>query len=199
MKKHWDKKALKLKKNDDEEQQTTYRQAGIYSEFGKIICISIGVIVNETKKIRVKSFADHDEKKLLSEFAALVSLKPRNFCGHNINEFDIPYICRRLIINGIKIPPCLNLLGKKPWEIHNIDTMTLWKFGDIKSFTTLDLLATILGVPTSKDDIDGSQVYDVYYKKKNLDRIRTYCEKDVVCTANVLLKMMGESIVDVDK
>ena len=201
LKKHWDKKAERLKKSEDEQNEDTYRQAGIYSEFGKIICISVGYIIKDnlgTNKIRVKSFADDNEKELLKSFADLITMKPRNFCGHNINEFDIPYICRRLLINGIKIPECLNLYGKKPWEVQNIDTMALWKFGDFKSFTALDLLATILDVPTSKDDIDGSQVFDIYYKEKNLERIKIYCEKDVVCTANVLLKLIGKNIVERD-
>ena len=169
--------------------------AGIYSEFGKIICISVGFVhlKNNEPHFRVKSFADDDENRLLLDFAELVNkfciTNEHTFCGHNIKEFDIPYICRRMLVNGLPLPPALQISGKKPWEIMFIDTLELWKFGDFKNYTSLNLLTAIFGVPTSKDDIDGSQVANVYYNENNLPRISTYCQKDVVATAQVFLKI----------
>jgi DNA polymerase elongation subunit (family B) len=171
--------------------------AGIYAEFGKIICISIGFIYlkNGESHFRVTSYAEDDEKKLLTAFAAdcpkLFPTSEYCFCGHNIKEFDIPYICRRLLINGIQLPKALNISGKKPWELTSIDTMELWKFGDYKNFTSLKLLTAIFGIPTPKDDINGSQVASVYYQENNLPRICIYCQKDVVATAQVFLKING--------
>ena len=171
------------------------KNAGIYSEFGRIICISVGYIhIKEGENIlRIKSFAGHDEKELLLEFTELVNKffvsDSHNFCGHNIKEFDIPYICRRMLINSITLPPALQINAKKPWEVNLLDTMDYWKFGDYKNFTSLSLLAKVLGVETPKDDIDGSMVSEVYYKENDLDRIVHYCQKDVVATAKIWLRM----------
>jgi DNA polymerase elongation subunit (family B) len=144
---------------------------------------------------RTKSFAGDDEQKLLNDFAELLakfcSTKEHTLCGHNIKEFDIPYICRRLLINNIQLPAVLQIAGKKPWEISFIDTLELWKFGDYKNYTSLKLLTAIFGIPTPKDDIDGSQVAEVYYKEKNIERIALYCQKDVVATAQVFLRMQN--------
>lgn len=176
-----------------------YERAGILAEFGKIICISMGVfdIHNKTYKIRVKSIYGDDEATLLRQFSALLSKQSKDliFCAHNGKEFDYPYLCRRMLINSVKIPAQLQISGKKPWEIKHLDTMELWKFGDHKHYTSLDLLATVLQIPTSKDDIDGSEVRKVYYEDKNLQRIATYCQKDVITTAQVLLRYKGLPII----
>lgn len=175
--------------------------AGIYSEFGKIVCISVGFIHFQGIQMhfRTKSFADDDEKKLLNEFTQLINKfcisKEQTVCGHNIKEFDIPYICRRMLINGISLPPIFQIAGKKPWEITFIDTLELWKFGDYKNYTSLKLLTAVFDIPTPKDDIDGSQVAKVYYKEKNLNRIATYCQKDVLATAQVFLRLNGMDVI----
>lgn len=194
----WTKKAANLSSEEDPE--TLYERAGIYAEFGKIICISVGILVpnGDSYQLRVKSYADDDEKALLSEFADLLHSKfnhpNKALCAHNGKEFDFPYLSRRMLINGIKLPFILDSSGKKPWEVNHIDTMQLWKFGDFKSFTSLDLLAAVFNIPTPKDDIDGSMVREVYYAEGDLERIVRYCEKDVVTLANVLLKFKGLNV-----
>ncbi|RZK63654.1 MAG: 3'-5' exonuclease [Pedobacter sp.] len=179
-----------------------YERAGILAEFGKIICISLGIFSyqNKSYSLRLKSFYGHDEKEILTEFSNLINRQVPTlaFCAHNGKEFDYPYICRRLLINGLEIPTQLDISGKKPWEINHLDTMEMWKFGDHKHFTSLNLLASILNIPTPKDDIDGSQVRQVYYEEQNLDRIVTYCQKDVVTTAQVLLKFKGMDIISAE-
>lgn len=176
-------------------------KAAIFSEFGKIVCISIGFFKDEN--LRVKSFFGSNEKTLLSDFFELVNNYFNNpnlagFCGHNIKEFDIPYICRRAIINGLSLPLILHLNNKKPWEIqHLLDTMEMWKFGDYKHFTSLDLLASCLQLPTSKSDISGKDVGRVYWEEKDLPRISEYCMKDVILTARVYLKLKsGNNLLD---
>lgn len=175
--------------------------AGIYSEFGKIVCISVGFIHFQEKVMgfRTKSFAGEDERKLLSDFSKLIvkfcSTKEHTLCGHNIKEFDVPYICRRLLINGLPLPPIFQIAGRKPWEINFLDTLELWRFGDHKNYTSLNLLAAVFGIPTPKDDIDGSQVAKVYYQEKNLGRIARYCQKDVLTTAQVFLRMKGMELI----
>ncbi len=178
------------------------KNAGIYAEFGRIICISVGFIhrAGSANKLRIKSFAGDNETKLLKEFKELLNsfftTAEHNFCGHNIKEFDVPYICRRMLINGIALPKALQIHTKKPWELNFLDTMDYWKFGDYKNYTSLKLLAAILGVPTPKDDIDGSQVASVYYEEKNLERIVTYCQKDVVATTQIWLRLNGRTLID---
>lgn len=175
--------------------------AGIYAEFAKIVCISVGVIYfkGNEKHIRSKSFAGDDEVRLLRDFALMASKflvsNQHYVCGHNIKEFDIPFICRRMLVNGITIPNALDVSGKKPWETSFIDTLELWKFGDFKNYTSLKLLTAIFGIPTPKDDIDGSQVASVYYNEKDVNRISLYCEKDVVATAQVYLRLCGEQTI----
>ena len=169
--------------------------AGIYAEFGKIVCISVGFVYPKDGQmhLRTKSFAHDDERVILQGFARLLdaswNTREHLLCGHNIKEFDIPYICRRMVVHRIPLPSLLDLGGKKPWETPLIDTMELWKFGDKKSYTALKLLTAIFGIPTPKDDIDGSQVAQVYYEEHDLPRIATYCEKDVVATAQVFLRL----------
>ncbi|MDQ3021159.1 MAG: 3'-5' exonuclease [Bacteroidota bacterium] len=176
---------------------STYERAGIYAEFGKIVCISAGAFYNDNSdlKFRLKSFHGDDEKVLLEEFSEMLNKnyykEEHNICGHNSKEFDFPYIARRCLINGITIPSILDCYGKKPWEVKLLDTMDLWKFGDYKSFTSLKLLAAIFGIHSPKDDIDGSQVGDIYWNEKNLERIKIYCQKDVLTVAQLLLKFKG--------
>ena len=179
-----------------------YERAGIWAEFGKIICISVGYFTNQKneKQFRVKSFYGDDEKILLIEFKELLNnhfnKKEHVLCAHNGKEFDFPYIARRMIINRIELPKKLNLFGKKPWEIPHLDTMELWKFGDYKHYSSLKLLTSILEIPSPKDDIDGSEVANVYYKEKNLDRIVTYCEKDTVAVAQLVLRFNNEKLLE---
>ena len=170
-------------------------RAGVMAEFSKIVCISIGYFRKEglALQLRIKSFYGDDEKKLLQEFLTVVhQLEASNnswsFTGHNIKEFDIPFICRRLVVNGIMIPPYLDFQNMKPWETNIVDTFQYWRFGDFKHYTSLKLLAAALGVPSPKDDIDGSMVGEVYWKEKNIQRIVTYCQKDVVTTGNIIMR-----------
>lgn len=199
----WDTKATSLLRYHEEEtKETIYHRAGIYAEFGKIICISCGFIQGNggAKKIILKSFCGENEGLLLVEFCDMLnrwttSDEPKFLCAHNGKEFDFPYLCRRLIINNLSIPPTLNTSGKKPWEVNHLDTLELWKFGDFKSFTSLNLLAHSLGIPTPKDDIDGSKVWSVYWNDKDLKRIVNYCQKDVITVAQIFLKMQGEDTI----
>ena len=175
-----------------------YERAGIWAEFGKVICISVGIFAGGKKtSLRVKSFSSHCEKDILEDFSALLNGQPPTLilCAHNGKEFDFPYICRRMMINGLKIPTQLEISGRKPWEINHLDTMELWKFGDYKNYTSLSLLTAIFDIPTPKDDIDGSQVGRVYWVENNLDRICIYCEKDVIATAQLLRRYRGEELI----
>ena len=186
-------------RKDDLTPEEFYERAGIWAEFGKIICISVGyfTIKNAERQFRTKSIIG-EEKQLLEEFNDLVKTHFSNpafvFCGHNIKEFDIPYMCRRMLINGINIPEKLQLFGRKPWEIPHLDTLELWKFGDYKHYTSLKLLTHVLNIPSPKEDIDGSEVRNVYYNEKNIDRIAKYCERDVVAVAQIFLRMRNEPI-----
>ena len=201
-KKLWDTKSTSLVKyHEGQTNETLYPRAGIYAEFGKIICISCGVLQGsgDQRKIILKSFSGDDEKLLLQQFNEMlnkwVAGEQKFLCAHNGKEFDFPYLCRRMIINHLSIPPILNISGKKPWEVNHFDTLELWKFGDFKSYTSLNLLAYALGIQTPKDDIDGSMVWEVYWKEKNLPRIVTYCQKDVITVAQILLRMNGEALI----
>jgi predicted PolB exonuclease-like 3'-5' exonuclease len=181
--------------------EEVYGRAAIYAEFGKVICISCGVLSGPPaeRKLSLKSFYGDDEKELLLQFYDLMhkwgSEGQKYLCAHNGKDFDFPYLCRRMIIHGMKIPSILNLSGKKPWEVPHIDTMEMWKFGEYKNFISLNLLAHTLGVPTPKDDIDGSQVGEIYWGQGDLPRIVTYCQKDVVTVAQVYLRIHGETLV----
>ncbi|MEM7103812.1 MAG: ribonuclease H-like domain-containing protein [Bacteroidota bacterium] len=169
-------------------------KAGIFAEFGKIVCISVGILTKDSEgnlSMRLKSYAHDDESILLKEFSDLLEKNRKliRLCGHNIREFDIPYICRRLIINQLPLPRMLDISGKKPWELEYLmDTMLMWRFGDYKNYTKLSLLTAVFGIPTPKDDIDGSEVGRVYWQEKDLERIAIYCQKDVVAVAQLVLK-----------
>ena len=200
----WDKKSKQFR-SPDQTSGDVYERAGIYSEFGKIICISVGLIKEKNPfSFRLKSFYGDEEKTLLSDFSAMLSKFSKTnrealLCAHNGKEFDYPYIARRMIINGLIIPDILDNAGKKPWEIKLLDTMDLWKFGDYKNYTSLDLLTSILGIPTPKDDIDGSMVAGIYYGESDLKRIVRYCEKDVLAITRVLLRFMNLPGINDDK
>ena len=188
--------------------ETYTEKAGIYAEFGKIVCISVGIVTGDPNtgwSVRLKSFADHDERILLESFAKMVtkhygSIEKDYFCGHNIKEFDVPYLCRRLMVNQVPLPPSLDLTGRKPWETkHLLDTMELWKFGDYKAYTSLKLLAGIFGFPSPKDDIDGSEVGRVYWEEDDLQRIATYCEKDVLAVVQLIQKYRRQELIPEDQ
>ncbi|HCM30027.1 MAG TPA: ribonuclease H-like domain-containing protein [Bacteroidales bacterium] len=188
----WDKKSVYLSKNDEDDPSTLFERAGIYAEFGKIVCISAGRIQND--EIKTKSYYSDNEKKLLQEFADDLSIFTRNIpnlylCAHNGKEFDFPFIIRRMIINQIPIPYILNTRNKNRYELPFIDTMEMWKFGDYKHFTSLALLCELFGIPTPKDDIDGSEVARVYYEENDLERIKSYCEKDVTALIEVYKRL----------
>jgi 3'-5' exonuclease len=196
----WSDKSRFIREKNNVSVEDSYHQAGIYAEFGKIVCISVGYFVVRMgeRLFRTTSFANHDEAVLLNEFSHLLEHRFNNpfrvLCAHNGKEFDFPYICRRMLINGIALPQLLDISGKKPWEIAHLDTMELWKFGDYKHYTSLKLLARIFGIPTPKDDIDGSMVRSVYYEQGDLDRISVYCQKDVATVAQLFLKYRNEKI-----
>lgn len=179
-----------------------YKKAGIWAEFGKIICISVGyfIIKNNKNQLRVTSFYGDDETILLKDFKKLLdkhfNLKKHLLCAHNGKEFDFPYIARRMVVHQIPLPDMLNLFGKKPWEVNHIDTLELWKFGDYKHYTSLKLLTHILGIPSPKEDIDGSEVANVYYKEKNLKRIVEYCERDTIAVAQLILRFCNKPLLD---
>lgn len=195
MKKLWD---HKFRFQTTETAETLYKKAGIFAEYAKVICISVGFFNDKT--FRIKSFYGDDEKKLLKDFTDLLNKhynrKDHLLCAHNGKEFDFPFLCRRLLLNSIKLPKALNISGKKPWEINHLDTMELWKFGDYKNYTSLNLLAHIFQIPTPKDDIEGSDIARVYWEEKNMERIVTYCQKDVLTVARLLLRFMGETSIE---
>lgn len=197
----WDLKTnALLKYHEGESAESLYPRAGIYAEFGKIVCISCGVLhgTGAQRKLVIKSFSGDEEKEVLRSFIEMFnkwdSGETRYLCAHNGKEFDFPFLCRRMIVHNLPIPPTLNSAGKKPWEVAHLDTLELWKFGDFKNYTSLNLLANTLGIPTPKDDIDGSKVWEVYWVEKNLPRIVTYCQKDVATVAQIYLRMMGEPL-----
>ena len=191
-------------RKDDFSPEDFYERAGIWAEFGKIVCISVGyfIIKGDIRNFRVTSFFG-EEKKILTDFNNLLNQhfnqSQHVLCGHNAKEFDIPFIARRMIINQIAIPNKLNLFGKKPWEIPHLDTLELWKFGDYKHYTSLKLMCKVLGIPSSKGDIDGSQVGHVFYVEKDIDRIVTYCEKDTVAVAQIFLRLRREDLLVEDE
>jgi len=181
-----------------------YDRAGIWAEFGKIICISVGYFTfqGSSRQFRTTSFYG-DEVKILKDFKNLLishfSQAKHLLCAHNGKEFDFPYIARRMIIHNLELPYKLNLFGKKPWEVPHLDTLELWKFGDFKTYTSLKLLTNVLGIPSPKDDIDGSDVYRVYYKEHNIDKIIQYCEKDTIAVAQIFLRLRNDELLNDDE
>lgn len=202
LKYQWGRKAGHLRRDSASTDEDLYHErAGIYAEFGKIICIAVGKFCDMESGelgLRTKVYQSHDEKALLTEFKAMlekIDSSTLRLCAHNGKEFDFPYICRRMLINSIPLPAALNLSGKRGWEVQHLDTMELWKFGDYKHYTSLDLLAAIFNIPSSKTDMDGSQVNVVYYKENNLEKISDYCRRDVVVLAQLFLKLKAYSII----
>lgn len=175
----WDKKMFYAKDTTSEEH---YAKAGIYAEFAKVVCIGLGYMSDG--KFRTKAIAGENEKDILQEFSKLVQThfnkEQHLLCAHNGKEFDYPFLCRRLLVNQLPLPRLLQIQGFKPWNVKHLDTMEMWRFGDIKNFTSLNLLAHIFNIPSPKDDIDGSQIAKVFYEEKNIERIKTYCIKDVI-------------------
>ena len=196
----WDKKSARLR-DEEESPADVYQRAGIYSEFGKIVCISVGLIIKKSGSygFRVKSFYGQDEAALLRDFADMLKKFAEKdhawLCAHNGKEFDFPFIIRRMLINGVAVPKLLNIAGKKPWEVPFLDTMELWKFGDYKHYTSLNLLTYLFDIPTPKDDIDGSMVSQIYHEDKDLERIARYCEKDALAVAQLFLCFRGENLI----
>jgi DNA polymerase elongation subunit (family B) len=197
----WEKKAQRI----IEEGKTAsdmYPKAGIFAEFGKIVCISVGYIKSQgqIRTLRIKSFFGDDEKKLLIDFNALISkhfnTADHYLCAHNGKEFDFPYIARRTLIHGLAIPACLDTRGLKPWEVKHFDTLELWRFGDYKNYTSLETLTHIFNIPSPKDDITGAQVGEVYWKDKDSKRIATYCQKDVIAIVQLFLRFKNERIIE---
>jgi DNA polymerase elongation subunit (family B) len=203
MQKLWDKKSHSLNKGDEtiSSADCFYDKGAIYSEFGKVVCIAFGAYYwNEKDEIafKVRSFSGDDEVKLLLEFKSLIEKYPAEqltLCAHNGREFDFPFLCRRMLIHGIPIPKALQISGKKPWEVLHQDTMELWKFGDYKSYTSLDLLAAVFDIPGSKNEMSGDQVTRVYYEEKDLAKICRYCREDVVVLAQIYLRLHGWEMV----
>lgn len=201
LKTQWARKAGFFKHEDGQSDKDLFHErAGIYSEFGKIIVIAIARFTeqNGVLTLRTRYFADDDEKKVLTDFQdTLEKLGPATrLCAHNGKEFDFPYICRRALVNGLPIPSVLNVAGKKPWEVNHLDTMEMWKFGDYKHYTSLDLLTAIFNIPTSKGVMDGSMVSEVYYQQGNLKKIAEYCVGDAVAVAQLYLRMKGYPILN---
>ncbi len=180
--------------NKDSEPEELYAKAGVYAEFSKIVCIGLGYY--HYSNFRVKSITGETERDLLNEFVKVISQsfnKDEHFyCAHNGKEFDFPFLCRRMIVNWVEIPKRLQLQGLKPWEVKHLDTMELWRFGDVKNFTSLNLLAHTLNLPSPKDEMDGSMVSKVYYEEKNISKIESYCLKDVVTLARVYQRLTGQ-------
>lgn len=204
LKTQWGRKASFFKREDGQTDEDLFDlRAGIYAEFGKIIVIAIGKYTENEKGelgLKTKTFAGNDERKLLTEFAGVLEkLDPvtTRLCAHNGKEFDFPYLCRRMLVNEINPPALLNQTGRKPWEVTHLDTMDMWKFGDYKHYTSLDLLAAIFDIPTSKGVMDGSQVNDVYYGEKNLPKIASYCVGDVVAIGQLYLRLKGMPLMSV--
>ena len=197
----WDEKTIWQRKEEFTAAEYYKKKAGIMPEFAKIICISVGYLftIKGENHFRIKSFCGDNEKQILSDFNSLLSLEfnrqHHQLCAHNGKEFDFPFIARRTLINGLKLPKLLDIASKKPWEINHLDSMELWRFGDFKNYTSLKLLAALFDIPTPKDDIDGSQVASVYYKEKNLERIKKYCQKDTLTVAQLLLRYKGEKLI----
>jgi DNA polymerase elongation subunit (family B) len=197
LKTQWSRKASFLKREEGvTDEQLFHQRAGIYAEFGKVVCIAVGKLYDTESGelgLKTKAYYGHDEKVLLTEFKSMLDKLDANirFCAHNGKEFDYPYMSRRMLVNGIALPVPLNLAGRKSWEVNHLDTMELWKFGDYKHYTSLDLLAAIFNIPSSKNGIDGSQVNSVYYKEKDLEKIKDYCVSDVVVLTQLYLRMKG--------
>lgn len=202
MKVQWSRKANFLRRDSQlTDEELFHERAGIHAEFGKIVCIAVGRYIDlESGELGLKTkvYSNDNEGDLLLSFKQMIEkfdASNLRLCAHNGKEFDYPYLCRRMLINSISLPAVLNLSGKKGWEIPHLDTMELWKFGDYKHFTSLDLLAALFQIPSSKDKIDGSQVNRVYYHDHDLAKISEYCRGDVVVLAQLFLRLKGYPLI----
>jgi len=201
----WDQKMHYMAEREQKSPEELYEKAAIYAEFGQVACISCGFLIQKSGvwQLKVKSFAGNDEKKVLQDFANMLDAHFNSdrhlLCAHNGKEFDFPYLCRRMVVQQVQIPRILNLQGKKPWEVQHLDTMEMWKFGDYKSFTSLNLLTHVLGIPSPKDDISGADVSRVYWEDKDIDRIMIYCQKDVVALAQLILRFSRKPLLEEDQ
>lgn len=202
LKVQWSRKANFFRRDSQlSDEQLFHERAGIHAEFGKIVCIAVGRYLDQESGelgLKTKVYCDHNEADLLLNFKQMIEkfdASNLRLCAHNGKEFDYPYLCRRMLINSIPLPAVLNLSGKRAWEIPHLDTMELWKFGDYKHYTSLDLLAALFNIPSSKDKIDGSQVNYVYHHDKDLEAISEYCRADVVVLAQLFLKLKGYSLI----
>lgn len=197
----WEEKTAWQSKDEFTPSEFYKLKAGVMAEFAKVICISVGYLFTEKSEhhFRLKSFYGEDEQQLLSEFINLLNkqfnTKTHQLCAHNGKEFDFPFLARRILVNRLKLPKLLDIAGKKPWEVNHLDTMELWRFGDYKNYTSIKLLSALFDIPTPKDDIDGSQVSRVYWKEKDLERIKIYCQKDTLTVAQLLLKYKGKDLI----
>ena len=196
----WRKKSVSLFR-EERSPEETYERAGIYAEFGRVICISCGRIRSKPDsndiRLDIRSFAGENEHTILQNFSKFLTKqqsKQLRLCAHNGKEFDFPYLSRRMLINGIPLPKTLDNAGKKPWEIQHFDTLELWKFGDYKHYTSLELLAYCFGLPSPKNNLDGSMVAKTWYVDKNLSAIQNYCEADVSTLVQVFLKMSMQKV-----
>ncbi len=201
----WTKKTLRSQPADSNPDEYYQQQAALFAEFAKIVCISFGYYRSSgsEKKLRIKSLYGTDEHQLLTDFCDILAGFEKHhkawiFAGHNVKEFDLPFLSRRMLINGLGIPRGMDFQNLKPWEINVVDTMHYWRFGDFRNYTSLELLATALGIPSPKSDINGSQVGEVFWKEKNMKRIAEYCQRDVVTVANIIQRLNGESILKDD-
>lgn len=204
LKTQWARKAGFFKREEGQTDEDLFHdRAAIYAEFGKIVVIAVGIFTDEkgVLGLRTKYFAGDDEAKILNEFRNMLEKMGPNvrLCAHNGKEFDFPYISRRSLVNGLPLPTVLNVAGKKPWEVNHLDTMEMWKFGDYKHYTSLDLLTTIFNIPSSKGSMDGSMVSKVYYNEGDLKKISEYCVGDVVAIAQLYLRMKGFNLIENDK
>lgn len=202
----WTKKSARTLPPDVAIEDFYQQQAAISAEFAKIVCISFGYYRSSgsERKLRIKSLFGNDEKELLSDFIDMLAGFEKHhkawiFAGHNVKEFDLPFLSRRMLINGLRIPASMNFQNMKPWEINVVDTMHYWRFGDYRNYTSLELLATALGIPSPKSDINGSQVGEVFWKEKNLKRIAEYCQRDVATVANIIQRFNGDAILREDE
>ena len=195
LKTQWARKASFLRRDEGVTDEELFNQrGGIYAEFGKVVTIGVGYFVTQKNglELRVKSLYDDDEKTLLLQFKDLLKkINNENLllCAHNGREFDFPYLSRRMLINRIPLPEELDLAGKKPWEVRHLDTMDLWKFGDYKHYTSLELLATVFDIESSKTGLDGSMVNVTYHEEHDLEKIAQYCVEDVVVLARIFLHL----------
>ena len=205
LRKQWDRKSNIINRDSEKLPEEIFREkGGIYAEFGKIIAIGMGFIKIEEEEptLRIKVLKNEDEKQLLEEFITIVnkfSQADLQFCAHNGREFDLPFLSRRMLVHGLSLPECLQMAGKKPWEIKHIDTLDLWKFGDYKHYTSLELLAALFEIPSSKDDIDGSMVDSIYYDEGDIERICKYCGQDVVVTTQLYMRLTGRPLIQEEK